>query len=176
MFKGNIGLCKWLGFGVMLVDIEDGKVQVYYELCFFVLWKNKQKMVRFRFEFDCCEGDLNLGGMKVGGCVMVYWQGVEKCCDFLIVNGLSKGCDVVVVIGVVNVIMLMCDNYYGWFEWVVIGVYVVKFQLKGVIDQFWFFSSFRMLFLLGKCVVLNIIMILLVVLVVVLMIGIYCLL
>ena len=126
MFKGNIGLCKRLGLGVMSVDIEDGKVQVHHEPRPFVPRKNKQKTVRLRSEFDRREGDPNLGGMKAGGRVTAYRQGAEKCRDFLIANGPSKGRDVAAATGVANATTLMRDNHYGWFERVATGVYAVK--------------------------------------------------
>lgn len=123
MFKGNIGLCKRLGLGVISVNLAEATVQVHFEPRPFVPRKNKQKTEKLRKEFDRREGDPNLGGMKAGGRVTAYRQDAEKCRAYLKEHGPSKGKDVAAATGVKNATTLMRDNHYGWFEKVGGGVY-----------------------------------------------------
>ena len=123
MFKGNIGLCKRLGLGVISVNLAEATVQVHFEPRPFVPRKNKQKTEKLRKEFDRREGDPNLGGMKAGGRVTAYRQDAEKCRAYLKEHGPSKGKDVAAATGVKNATTLMRDNHYGWFEKVEKGVY-----------------------------------------------------
>lgn len=123
MFKGNVGLCKRLGLGVLSVDVTAQTVQVHHTPRPFVPRKSKAKTTKLMTEFDRREGDPNLGGMKAGGRVTAYRQDAEKCREFLRENGPSRGRDVAAATGVVNATTLMRDNHYGWFDKVDTGVY-----------------------------------------------------
>jgi hypothetical protein len=123
MFKGNLGLCKRLGLGVISVNVAESTVQVHHEPRPFVPRKNKAKTAKLAKEFESREGDPNLGGMKAGGRVTTYRQSAEKCRDYLRVHGPSKGKEVALATGVANATTLMRDNHYGWFERVGLGVY-----------------------------------------------------
>ena len=123
MFKGNIGLCKRLGLGVISVNLAEATVQVHFEPRPFVPRRSKQKTDKLRKEFDRREGDPNLGGMKAGGRVTAYRQDAEKCRAYLEKHGPSKGKDVAAATGVKNATTLMRDNHYGWFARVGGGIY-----------------------------------------------------
>ena len=123
MFKGNVGLCKRLGLGVLSVDVTAQSVQVHHTPRPYVPRKSKAKTTKLLTEFDRREGDPNLGGMKAGGRVTAYRQDAEKCRDFLRENGPSRGRDVVAATGVANATTLMRANHYGWFEKVDTGIY-----------------------------------------------------
>lgn len=123
MFKGNIGLCKRLGIGVLSVNLSEGSVQTHHDPRPFVPRKSKAKTTKLLAEFHKRIGDPNLGGMKAGGRVTAYRQDAEKCRAYLQEHGPSKGKDVAAATGVKNATTLMRDNHYGWFEKVGVGVY-----------------------------------------------------
>lgn len=123
VFKGNIGLCKRLGLGVMSVDLAQGRVQVHHDPAPFQPRRNRVKAAKLRAEFDAREGDPNLGGTRAGGRVTAYRQRAEKCRAYLREHGPSKGADVAKATGVAQATTMMRDNHYGWFERVGLGVY-----------------------------------------------------
>nr|WP_321511032.1 DUF2161 family putative PD-(D/E)XK-type phosphodiesterase [uncultured Celeribacter sp.] len=125
MFKGNIGLCKRLGLGVISVNLDDASVQVHHDPRPFVPRKNKAKTDKLLREFHRREGDPNLGGSKAGGRVTAYRQDAEKCRAYLLEHGPSKGAEVAKATGVKHATRMMRDNHYGWFEKVGVGVYGV---------------------------------------------------
>lgn len=129
MFKGNLGLCKRLGLGVISVNVAEGPdkgtVQVHHDPRPFTPRKNKAKTDKLLAEFARREGDPNLGGSKAGGRVTAYRQDAEKCRAYLLEHGPSKGAEVARATGVKNATRMMRDNHYGWFEKVEVGVYGV---------------------------------------------------
>ncbi|TNE64065.1 MAG: hypothetical protein EP336_16105 [Rhodobacteraceae bacterium] len=126
MFKGNLGLCKRLGLGVISVNVAESSVQVHHEPRPFVPRKNKAKAGKLLTEFERREGDPNLGGTPAGGRVTAYRQDAEKCRAYLLEHGPSKGAEVARATGVKNATRMMRDNHYGWFEKVEVGVYWVQ--------------------------------------------------
>ena len=122
-FKGNIGLCKRLGLGVISVALGTGAVHVHHDPRPFTPRKNKVKTAALHKEFEAREGDPNLGGTPAGGRVTAYRQAAEKCRAYLRDNGPTKGAVVAEATGVKNATTLMRDNHYGWFEKVALGVY-----------------------------------------------------
>ncbi|AVW91912.1 DUF2161 domain-containing phosphodiesterase [Celeribacter baekdonensis] len=125
MFKGNLGLCKRLGLGVISVNVAESSVQVHHDPRPFIPRKNKAKTEKLLAEFARREGDPNLGGSKAGGRVTAYRQGAEKCRAYLLEHGPSKGAEVAKATGVKHATRMMWDNHYGWFEKVGVGVYGV---------------------------------------------------
>ncbi|WP_417262574.1 DUF2161 domain-containing phosphodiesterase [Celeribacter sp.] len=126
MFKGNLGLCKRLGLGVISVNVSEGSVQVHHDPRPFTPRKNKAKTDKLLAEFARREGDPNLGGSKAGGRVTAYRQDAEKCRAYLLEHGPSKGAEVARATGVKHATRMMRDNHYGWFEKVEVGVYGVQ--------------------------------------------------
>ncbi|WP_425321027.1 DUF2161 domain-containing phosphodiesterase [Celeribacter ethanolicus] len=126
MFKGNLGLCKRLGLGVISVNVAESSVQVHHEPRPFVPRKNKAKAGKLLTEFERREGDPNLGGTPAGGRVTPYRQDAEKCRAYLLENGPSKGAEVARGTGVKNATRMMRDNHYGWFEKVEVGLYRIS--------------------------------------------------
>ncbi|GAA3864027.1 DUF2161 domain-containing phosphodiesterase [Celeribacter arenosi] len=123
MFKGNVGLAKRLGLGVMSVDLTAGTVQVHADPAPFKPRKVKRRKDSLLKEFNAREGDPNLGGMKAGGRMTAYRQDAEKCRNYLAENGPTKGHVVAKATGVSRATTLMRDNHYGWFEKAEKGVY-----------------------------------------------------
>lgn len=121
-FKGNIGLCKRLGLGVVSVRLKDGFVQVHADPKPFVPRKSKHKQAALMTEFKNREGDPNSGGTN-GKIVTAYRQDAEKCAGYLADNGPSKGSVVRDATGVTHATRMMRINYYGWFRALGNGVY-----------------------------------------------------
>ncbi|MBW6418451.1 DUF2161 domain-containing phosphodiesterase [Celeribacter sp. PS-C1] len=123
MFKGNLGLCKRLGLGVISVNVDEDTVQVHHDPRPFTPRKNKAKTEKLLAEFHRRDGDPNLGGSKAGGRVTAYRQDAEKCRAYLLEHGPSKGAEVAKATGVPHATRMMRDNHYGWFDKVGVGVY-----------------------------------------------------
>ncbi|MEZ5715778.1 MAG: DUF2161 family putative PD-(D/E)XK-type phosphodiesterase [Paracoccaceae bacterium] len=122
-FKGNLGLCKRLGVGVLSVRLSDGHVQAHCDPVPFRPRKSKRRKAALLKEFAAREGDPNKGGMKRETIVTAYRQGALRCAAFLARNGPGKGAVVARETGVARATTVMRDNHYGWFEKVGTGVY-----------------------------------------------------
>lgn len=124
-FKGNVGLCRRLGVGVLSVRLKDGAVEVHADPAPFQPRKSKQRKGLLLQAFSRLEGDPNTGGMQ-GQRVTVYRQEAMKCAAFLSENGASKGAVVARETGVEKATQMMRINHYGWFEKVETGVYMLS--------------------------------------------------
>ncbi len=121
-FKGNIGLCRRLGLGVLSVRLKDGVVQLHCDPAPFQPRKSKVKSARLLGEFARREGDPNTGGTN-GKIVTAYRQDAEKLATHLALHGPMKGAELAKATGVSNATGMMAKNHYGWFERVARGVY-----------------------------------------------------
>ncbi|WP_421703219.1 DUF2161 domain-containing phosphodiesterase [Aliiroseovarius sp.] len=121
-FKGNTGLCKRLGLGVLSVRLKDGFVQVHADPGPYQPRKSKLRKSRLLGEFAKRAGDPNEGGTR-GKVVTAYRQDAERCRDYLAEHGAARGRDVAKATGVERATTIMRDNHYGWFEKVEKGVY-----------------------------------------------------
>ncbi len=121
-FKGNVGLCRRLGLGVLSVRLKDGAVEVHADPAPFQPRKSKARKGQLLKQFARLEGDPNVGGSR-GARVTVYKQDAEKCAAFLEANGASKGAEVAKATGVARATTMMRDNHYGWFEKADKGIY-----------------------------------------------------
>lgn len=124
-FKGNVGLCRRLGVGVLSVRTEDGTVQVHAEPGPFRTRKSRVRRTRMLKEFTGREGDPNLGGTR-GKVVTAYRQRALRCASYLLDHGPSRGAEVAKATGVAQATRIMRDNHYGWFENVSRGVYTLS--------------------------------------------------
>ncbi|MCK0139543.1 DUF2161 family putative PD-(D/E)XK-type phosphodiesterase [Aliiroseovarius sp. F47248L] len=121
-FKGNLGLCRRLGLGVLSVRLKDGLVQVHADPTPFQPRKSKVKSARLLSEFARREGDPNTGGTN-GKLVTAYRQDAEKLAACLVKEGPMKGAALAKATGVANATRMMAINHYGWFKRVERGVY-----------------------------------------------------
>ncbi|WP_322866645.1 DUF2161 domain-containing phosphodiesterase [Aquicoccus sp. G2-2] len=124
-FKGNVGLCKRLGVGVLSVMLSTGQVQVHCDPVPFKPRKSKARRAALLKEFHAREGDPNKGGMTRETIMTAYRQGALRCAAFLVQSGASKGAVVARETGVVRATTVMRDNHYGWFVKVETGVYAL---------------------------------------------------
>ena len=125
-FKGNISICKRLGLGMLSVNVAEGTVQVHNDPKPFKPRKNPKRKEKLQKEFDAREGDPNVGGTPGGGRNTAYRQDAEKCRDYLIANGPTKGAEVANATGITRATTLMRSNHYGWFDKVGTGVYDIS--------------------------------------------------
>jgi len=121
-FKGNVGLCKRLGIGVLSVRLEDGHVQAHCDPVEFRPRKSRVRKGALLKEFDRREGDPNDGGTR-GKITTAYKQEMMRCAVYLAKHGPSKGASVAKGAEVTQATRMMRDNYTGWFEKVSNGVY-----------------------------------------------------
>ncbi len=121
-FKGNVGLCRRLGLGVVSVRLTDGFVQVHADPGPFQPRKSKVKAARLLSEFSRRTGDPNTGGTN-GKVVTAYRQDAEKLAACLAKEGPMKGAALAKATGVATATRMMAINHYGWFERVARGVY-----------------------------------------------------
>lgn len=125
-FKGNIGLCRRLGLGVLSVDLARGAVQAHCDPAPFRPRKSKSRRAALLREFATRAGDPNAGGMTRETIVTAYRQGAVKCAAYLAKAGPSRGAEVARATGVARATTMMRDNHYGWFERVETGVYALS--------------------------------------------------
>lgn len=121
-FRGNLGLCKRLGVGVLTVT-DSGDVEVQSDPVPFKPRKNKRKRSQMLGEFDRRAGDPNTGGNVSSGVVTSYRQEAERCARYLAQHGPSKGADVADGTEIPKATAMMRRNVYGWFDRVDRGVY-----------------------------------------------------
>ncbi|MEP2533659.1 DUF2161 family putative PD-(D/E)XK-type phosphodiesterase [Shimia sp.] len=124
-FRGNIGLCRRLGVGVLSVQTDKGTVEVHADPEPFRPRKSKRRKGQLLKAFSRLEGDPNTGGTR-GKRVTAYRQDAVRCAEFLSLNGASKGALVAGETGVERATQMMRDNHYGWFEKVETGVYMLS--------------------------------------------------
>lgn len=124
-FKGNVGLCKRLGVGVLSVRLEDGHVQVHADPSEFKPRKSKPRKGALLKEFDRREGDPNLGGTR-GKVTTAYQQEARRCLTYVAAHGASRGAVVAKEVDAPLATRIMRDNHYGWFEKVALGTYAAS--------------------------------------------------
>ncbi|MCW8841965.1 MAG: DUF2161 family putative PD-(D/E)XK-type phosphodiesterase [Rhodobacteraceae bacterium] len=122
MFKGNVGLCKRLGIGVLSVRLEDGHVQAHCDPVEFRPRKSKSRKGALLKEFERRRGDPNAGGTR-GQITTAYKQEALRCAAYLAEYGPSKGATVTKGAEVPQATRIMRDNHLGWFVKVAVGVY-----------------------------------------------------
>lgn len=133
-FKGNLGLCRRLGLGVLSVRLKDGLVQVHTDPGPFQPRKSKVKSARILSEFARREGDPNTGGTN-GKLVTAYRQDAEKLAACLAKEGPMKGAALAKATGVATATRMMAINHYGWFVRVERGVYGLTDEGRAALQE-----------------------------------------
>ncbi|MFY9238726.1 MAG: DUF2161 family putative PD-(D/E)XK-type phosphodiesterase [Roseovarius sp.] len=124
-FKGNIGLCKRLGLGVLSVTLTDGTVQAHAAPAPFQPRKSKVKREALMKEFTARAGDPTMGGTN-GKITTSYRQDALRCAAYLAQNGIVKGAEVATQTGVARATRIMADNHHGWFCRAARGLYALS--------------------------------------------------
>ncbi len=133
-FKGNMGLCKRLGLGVISVDLAKDAVQVHCDPVAFKPRKSKVRRAAVLREFNRRAGDPNKGGMARETIMTGYRQEAMRCAGFLAENGPSKGAVVARAVEVPTATRMMADNHYGWFYRAAKGIYALSDAGLAAID------------------------------------------
>ncbi len=124
-FKGNLGLCRRLGLGVLSVRLRDGFVQVHADPGPFQPRKSKTRRAALLKEFAAREGDPNQGGTR-GQVMTAYKQDAMRCAGYLREVESAKGAVVAKETGVGRATQIMADNHSGWFRRVERGIYALS--------------------------------------------------
>ncbi|RKF14203.1 hypothetical protein D6850_11665 [Roseovarius spongiae] len=125
VFKGNIGLCRRLGIGVISVDLGEGAARVHAEPGPFRPRRSKPRRAAMLREFDAREGDPTAGGTN-GQVMTAYRQDALRCAACLAEVETARGADVARASGVARATRIMADNHHGWFRRVAHGVYALS--------------------------------------------------
>lgn len=120
-FKGNLGLCRRLGLGVMSVR-SDGTVEIHADPGPFQPRKSSRKQAALRAEFAARAGDPTQGGTR-GQVMTAYRQDAQRLRDHLAQAGPGRGAEIARATGVARATAIMAANHYGWFERLSRGVY-----------------------------------------------------
>ena len=124
-FKGNIGLCRRLGIGVLSVRLKDGAVQIHCDPVEFRPRRSKAKRAALMKEFKARDGDPNQGGTR-GQVMTAYKQDALRCVAHLAEHGPTRGAQVARMTGVGRATQIMADNHSGWFFRVARGMYALS--------------------------------------------------
>lgn len=122
-FKANLGLCRRLELGVLVVDLAAGSVRPYATPKPFTRRKNPQRAKRVKNEFNRRIGDPNTGGARAGQAVTSHQQRARICAQYLGEHGATKGAIVAQNTGITDATRIMGQNYTGWFVRVDRGVF-----------------------------------------------------
>ncbi|MFK7939447.1 MAG: DUF2161 domain-containing phosphodiesterase [Roseovarius sp.] len=124
-FKGNIGLCKRLGIGVLSVRLDAGQVDEHCAPSEFQPRKSKGRRAAILKEFAARDGDPNEGGTR-GQVTTAYKQDALRCVAYLTAHGPCSGAQVARETGVARATLIMRDNHSGWFFRVARGTYALS--------------------------------------------------
>ncbi|MCZ4354507.1 DUF2161 family putative PD-(D/E)XK-type phosphodiesterase [Roseovarius aestuarii] len=127
-FKGNIGLCRRLGLGVLSVRLDgaDGdRVQEHAIPGPFQPRKSKKRHAAMIREFEARKGDPTQGGTN-GQVMTSYRQDAMRCAAYLADGQVAKGSVVAGATGVSRATQIMADNHYGWFCRAARGLYALS--------------------------------------------------
>ena len=119
--RANRTLCRRLGLGLLLVDIEAGAVEPVIDPGPYAPRKVPRRKARLLKEFAARSGDPNAGG-TAGRIVTAYRQDAIRCATFL-KDGPAKGSEVAAATGVSRATRIMAADHYGWFTRVERGIY-----------------------------------------------------
>jgi len=122
-------LIKRLGIGLIIVDVQ--KTAQYVEVVFdpqdYTPRKNKRKQSALLKEFEQRIGDTQKGGStraKAG--LTAYRQRCIRVAQYLLTQPTAKGAEIKKAIGEEQATQFLSTNYYGWFEKVERGVYILS--------------------------------------------------
>jgi len=121
-----LGLCRRLGLGLMLVDLERGDtraVEVLLDPAPYQPRKNSRQQARLKREFEARSGDPNMAGVSRVKIITAYRQDAIRCAT-AIANGKELSvAEIRKTADVPRAGSILQNNHYGWFERVRRGVY-----------------------------------------------------
>lgn len=133
--KENTSLCRRLGLGLITVRPKDAFIEVHADPAPFTPRKSKKAKTKLLREFSRRIGDPNEGGATRHGIVTAYRQDAVRTAMYLAEYGPSTGAAVARDTGVTPATRIMSADYYGWFERVERGVYMLTPKGKKGLDD-----------------------------------------
>lgn len=124
--RGLVNLCRRLGVGLLLVNLEADirrAVDVLLDPAPYQPRKNPGKQTRLRKEFLDRAGDPNMGGVTKTKIMTAYRQDAIRCAQVLVGSKAIKVSEIKEKAGVIRAASILQNNHYGWFERVSRGVY-----------------------------------------------------
>lgn len=124
--RALIHLCRRLGVGLLLIDIEatsSRSVNVLLDPAPYQPRKNTGKQTRLQKEFIERVGDPNTGGITKTKIITAYRQDAIRCAEILSGGNALKVAEIKTATEVGRVASILQNNHYGWFERVSRGVY-----------------------------------------------------
>ena len=124
--RSLINLCRRLGVGLLLVNIETDvafAVEVLLDPAPYQPRKNTKKQTKLQKEFLDRSGDPNTGGITKKKIITAYRQDAIRLADALSGGKALKISELKEITGVTRAASILQNNHYGWFERVSRGVY-----------------------------------------------------
>lgn len=136
--RALVNLCRRLGMGLMLVDLDidqDRAVDVLLDPAPYQPRKNPKKQTRLRKEFSERIGDPNTGGATRTKIMTAYRQDAIRVARALAGGQDLKISEIKEVTGVARAASILQHNHYGWFERVSRGVYKLSEVGRSVVGS-----------------------------------------
>lgn len=128
-----INLCRRLGVGLLLIDLEadmNRAVDVLLDPAPYQPRKNAKKRTKLQKEFIARTGDPNVGGTTKTKIMTAYRQDAIRLAKALEGGKALKISELKEMTNVTRAASILQKNYYGWFERVSRGVYRLKDEGK----------------------------------------------
>lgn len=129
--RGNLKLCRMLGLGLILVDLEEAAreaTKVLLDPAPYKPRKNKRRQTRLMKEFTARVGDPNVAGITRTKIVTSYRQDALRCALAMRGGEEMKVVDIKAATDVSRAASILQKNHYGWFERTARGVYRLTVQ------------------------------------------------
>lgn len=121
--RDNRKLCRLLGLGLLLVRIDDERVEPILDPGPYHPRKSNTGKNRLLKEFFARKGDPNIGGSRRKPLMTAYRQDALRCLRLVSEAGPLKASEVAKRARVGKARRIMADNHYGWFHRVERGIY-----------------------------------------------------
>ncbi len=121
-----VNLCRRVGLGLIMVDIEeapDGRAVVLQDPVAYVPRRNAKRVIRLQKEFRSRKGDPNQGGATRTKIITAYRQDALTCAGALVDNNEISVAELREKTGVSRAASILQKNHYGWFVRIRRGVY-----------------------------------------------------
>ncbi|MFM2390344.1 MAG: hypothetical protein RLZZ437_1899 [Pseudomonadota bacterium] len=124
-YRDITALCRRLGLGLLAVDVAAATVTAHLDPGPYTPRKNASRTARLLREFDRRVGDPNTAGTTRTPRMTAYRQDALRCAAHLATAPASPAI-VAKATGVAKAATLLRADYYGWFERIDRGVYVLS--------------------------------------------------
>ena len=124
--RSIIGLCRRLGLGLILIDIEcdyPGQVDILLDPELYRPRKTTRQQARLKKEFLARSGDPNTAGVSKIKIVTAYRQDAIRCAMALEGGKVLGIAEIKASTGVSRAGPILQKNHYDWFERAARGVY-----------------------------------------------------